>query len=155
VLVTGAAAVTMVEIVQQIPVSPTWELIQSFSIFVSHLSEVAQQYAHYLDGKNLIGPFVGLDRFYKGQGLYGLAEPWCQLCLNVIRERYGNEHPGIAISLNSLASLYQSQGRYNDAEPLYEEALAMSKRLLGEEHPQTAVIAENLENCRNSKPGSS
>jgi tetratricopeptide (TPR) repeat protein len=142
----AAIAVTMVEIAQLIPKTPTLEMIQSFSIFVSHLSEVAQQYAHSLDDENLIWPFVGLGRFYEGQGLYGLAEPWFELCLEVIRERHGDssEHPTVAVSLNNLALLYDSQGRYSEAEPLYLKALAMWKRLLGEEHPSVATSLNNL-----------
>ncbi len=140
----AAIAVTMVEIAQQIPDSPTLEMIQSFSIFVSHLSEVAKQYAHCLNDESLIWPFIGLGRFYNGQGLYGLAEPWYQLCLKVMRECYGDGYTSMAMSLNNLAGLYKSQGRYSEAEPLYLEALAMYKRLLGDEHPEVATSLNNL-----------
>jgi tetratricopeptide (TPR) repeat protein len=146
-----AIAVTMAKISQLIPQTPTLEIIQSFSIFVSHLSEVAQQYAHSLDDENLIWPFVGLGRFYEGQGLYGLAEPWFELCLEVIRERFGGEHPDVASSLNSLASLYQSQGRYSEAEPLLVKALEMHKQLLGDEHPNMASSLNNLAYLYNSQ----
>jgi tetratricopeptide (TPR) repeat protein len=137
-----AIAVTMVEIAQQIPDTPTLEMIQSLSVFVPHLSVVAQQYAHCLKNDNLIWPFIGLGRFYASQGLYGLAEPWYQLYLKTVREHV--EHPDVARIWYSLAVLYYSQGRYNEAEPLFLEALEMQKRLMVEEHPDLARSLNNL-----------
>ncbi|MHC5833627.1 MAG: tetratricopeptide repeat protein, partial [Nostoc sp.] len=88
-----------------------------------------------LSDDDLIWPFVGLARFYQGQGAYAQALPWCEKCLSSTKKRFGDEHPDVATSLNNLAALYDLQGRYSDAEPLYIQALEMKKRLLGDEHP--------------------
>jgi len=97
-----------------------------------------------LSDEDLIWPFVGLGRFYSGQGAYEQALPWYRKCVSAIGERLGQEHPSVASSLNNLAGLYSSQGRYAEAQPLYQEALEMSKRLLGEEHPSVALSLNNL-----------
>jgi tetratricopeptide (TPR) repeat protein/CHAT domain-containing protein len=62
-----------------------------------------------------------------------------------IREKaLGSEHPGVAQSLNNLASLYQAQGRYAEAEPLYRRSLAIYEKALGPDHPDVAQSFNNL-----------
>ena len=85
--------------------------------------------------EDLIWPFVGLGRFYEGQGNYSEALPWWEKCLSVVQERLGSEHPSVATSLNNLAGLYKSQGKYEEAEPYYQQSLEMYRKLLGSEHP--------------------
>jgi tetratricopeptide (TPR) repeat protein len=134
----------MVEIAQGIAQRPTQETIQALVPMMPHLAEVAEQYTACLADDELLWPFVGLGRFYDGQGLYTLAEPWYALCLTKTQERFGAEHPDVATSLNNLAGLYRAQGRYSEVEPLYQNALEMRQRLLGTEHPDVATSLNNL-----------
>ncbi|MFB2973992.1 tetratricopeptide repeat protein [Aerosakkonema sp. BLCC-F183] len=141
----------IVKISQEIPESPTLDLIESLKVKIPHLAEVAQNLTNVLSDEDLIWPFVGLGRFYNGQGFYALAEPWQKQCLAVVKAKLGEFHPDVAQSLNNLANLYYSQGRYQEAEPLYQEALAMRKRLLGEFHPNVAQSLNDLALLYNSQ----
>ena len=146
-----AVAAVMVAITQDIPSSPTVELITRVKDAIPHLAEIAQNLIDAVSDENLILVFVGLDRFYSGQGLYTLAESWCQQCVSVVQTRLGEEHPDVATSYNNLAALYNYQGRYQDAEPLLKKALELSQRLLGEEHPDVATSYDNLALLYNSQ----
>ncbi|WYM03508.2 MAG: tetratricopeptide repeat protein [Gloeotrichia echinulata CP02] len=139
-----AFAAAIVKKAEEIPATPTREVIESVQDTIPHLQEVAQNLIDVVKDEDLIWVFVGLGRFYEGQGLYGLAEPWYEQCLSAVKARLGEEHPHVAASLNNLAELYRSQGNYTAAEPLYLQALAMYKRLLGEEHPDVATSLNNL-----------
>ncbi len=59
-------------------------------------------------------------------------------------EKFGNQDPRLAISLNNLAELYRAQGKYSEAEPLYQRALAIDEKALGPEHPDLATDLNNL-----------
>jgi hypothetical protein len=72
---------------------------------------VAQNVTDAVSDEDLIWVFTGLGRFYNGQGLYAIAEPWYNQCVEVVKTRLGEEHPSVAASLNNLALLYNSQGR--------------------------------------------
>ncbi|MEH1912811.1 tetratricopeptide repeat protein, partial [Nostoc sp.] len=124
----------MVAVAKDIPETPTLIEIAKVTLAIPHLAGTATAYQAWLSDDDLIWPFVGLARFYQGQGAYVQALPWREQSLSSARKRFGDEHPSVATSLNNLALLYESQGRYSDAEPLYIEALAMTKRLLGDEH---------------------
>ncbi|MEH1900710.1 MAG: tetratricopeptide repeat protein [Nostoc sp.] len=134
----------MVAIAEDIPETPTLIEIAQATLAIPHLGETATVYQAWLSDDDLIWPFVGLARFYKGQGAYVQALPWREQSLSAARKRFGDEHPDVATSLNNLALLYKSQGRYSDAEPLYIKALTMRKRLLGDEHPDVATSLNNL-----------
>ncbi|MEA5583057.1 tetratricopeptide repeat protein, partial [Nodularia harveyana UHCC-0300] len=140
----GSVSQVMVAVAQEIPQTPTVEEINAVSLAIPHLAEVANHLIPYVSDEDLISPFFGLSRFYQGQGLYTLAEPWYQQCLLTTKDRLGDNHPDVATSLNNLALLYESQGRYDQAEPLYLQALELYKRLLGENHPSVATSLNNL-----------
>ena len=88
--------------------------------------------------------FVTLGRFYKGKGLYQVAEFWYQQLVKVCQTLFTGDHPHVATSLNNLAGLYHSQGKYSEAEPLYLDALEMTKRLFTGDHPDVATSLNNL-----------
>ena len=134
----------MVLLSQDVPQPPNLTEIAKVAPAIPHIAEAATTLKAWLVDEDLIWPFVGLGRFYEGQGAYDQAAPWQEQCLAATRDRFGEEHPSVALSLNNLAYLYRSQGRYSEAEPLYVEALAMKKRLLGEEHPSVALSLNNL-----------
>ncbi|MBO1050787.1 MAG: tetratricopeptide repeat protein [Dolichospermum sp. DET73] len=134
----------MVNIAQEIPAQPIQKDIQRFKLAIPHLQEVADHLLDTVSDENLIWPFVGVKRFYQGQGLYNDAEPWLKKCVLLLKQRLGNDHPHVATSLNNLAALYESQGRYNEAEPLYQQALALRQKLLGNDHFAVAASLNNL-----------
>jgi tetratricopeptide (TPR) repeat protein len=133
-----------VRVAQQIPLTPTRDAVERVLPVIPHLTEAATTLHPWVEDENLFWPFIGLGRFYKGQGAYAQAQPWFEQCLAVCRERLGEEHPYVAASLNNLAGLYKSQGKYEKAEPLYVKSLELYKRLLGEEHPHVAESLNNL-----------
>jgi tetratricopeptide (TPR) repeat protein len=134
----------MVKKAQEIPSSPTQELIRSVKDAIPHLAEVAQNLTDAITDENLIWAFIGNARFYSGQGLYALAEPWLEQCVSVVKIHLGEEHPDVATSYNNLAALYHDQGRYSEAEPLYIKALELRQKLSGQEHPSVATSYNNL-----------
>jgi tetratricopeptide (TPR) repeat protein len=139
-----AFAETIIAIAKLIPDSPTQNLIASVKDAIPHLAFIAQNLTDAVSDENLMWVFIGLYRFYSGQGLYVIAEPWCEQCVSVVQTRLGEEHPDVAASYNNLAALYQSQGRYSEAELLYIKALKICQRLLGEEHPSVTTSYNNL-----------
>ncbi|MEH1967246.1 tetratricopeptide repeat protein, partial [Nostoc sp.] len=152
-------ATAMITLAQSLPDSPNSKQIGFFSDFVFHLEDLAQRLIAEIDKQaketqiislgsipndRVIWVFLGTGRFYKGQGLYKLAEPWYEECVNVYKVLFDGDHPDVASSLNNLAGLYESQGRYSEAEPLYSDALAMTKRLFDGDHPNVATSLNNL-----------
>jgi len=135
---------TFMEIAQTIPESPTLEFINSVKVAIPHLTEIAENLTDVVSDENLFWAFTGLVSFYKGQGLYALASPWCQQCVSAVKLRLGGNHLDYATSLNNLAALYDSQGKYEQAEPLYIQALGLTKQLLGENHPHYALSLNNV-----------
>jgi tetratricopeptide (TPR) repeat protein len=64
--------------------------------------------------------------------------------LAVRRKLFGNKHPAVASSLNSLAYAFCFQGRLVEAEAVAREALAVCKELFGNEHPNVANALDTL-----------
>jgi tetratricopeptide (TPR) repeat protein len=129
---------------QQIPEVPTREVVERVLPVIPHLAEVVTILHAWVEDENLIQPFVGLGRFYEGQGAYTQAQPWFEQSLSVCWQRLGEEHPYVAASLNNLALLYASQGKYNQSEPLVAQALELNERFLGEDYPDVALSLNNL-----------
>ena len=129
---------------RDIPQSPHPTDVAPFELTVPHWVEVAENLTPVLEDGELTWSFIGLARFYAGQGLYELALPWGEKCLQAVTNQLGAEHLDITTSYNNLAYLYKSQGRYQEAEPLYARALMLRKRILGENHPDVATSYNNL-----------
>ncbi|NEO45275.1 MAG: tetratricopeptide repeat protein [Moorea sp. SIO4A3] len=134
----------MVAVAKEIPERPTRDDITAVTPAIPHLKEAATVLTDWLRDEDLILPFVGLGRFYEGQGTYYQAEPWYQQCLEITRNRLGQNHPDVAESLNKLAVIYWYLGRYDEAEPLYKQALEMRTQLLGDDHTDVATSLNNL-----------
>ncbi|MGB3755675.1 MAG: tetratricopeptide repeat protein [Rivularia sp. (in: cyanobacteria)] len=137
---------SFIEIAQTIPESPTLQFINSVKNAIPHLTEVGENHLDALSDTNLFWVLYSLGEFYKGQGLYTLAQPWYEQCVSELKSRLGVNHPSTASSLNNLAILYKNMGRYEEAEPIYKQALDLRKQLLGENHPDTASSLNNLAN---------
>ncbi|MBC7515894.1 MAG: tetratricopeptide repeat protein [Alkalinema sp. FL-bin-369] len=134
----------LVAIAQDVPSQPTLAEVAELGPTLPHLKAVANKFCGMLSGEDLIWPFSAIARFYDGQGLYGLAEPWYEQSVEITRSALGEEHPDYAISVNNLAGLYCAQGRYGEAEPLYLKALGIKRSALGEEHTSYATSLNNL-----------
>ncbi|MEH2418973.1 tetratricopeptide repeat protein [Nostoc sp.] len=149
----------MIAVAQILPNSPTSKQIGFFSYFVSHLEDLAQRLIAEINKRaketqlislalvpndEVIWVFVGIGRFYEGQGLYKLAQPWREQCLNVSQALFNGDHPHVTGSLNNLALLYNSQGRYSQAEYLYIQALEIRRRLFNSDHFDLATSLNNL-----------
>ena len=135
---------SFIEISKTIPETTTLEFINSVKNAIPHLQEVLENLIDAISDENLYYAFTGLARFYYGQGLYTLAEPWLQQCVSTVRSRLGVNHLDTATSINNLAYLYFNQGKYEQAESLLIQALELIKQLLGENHPSTASSLNNL-----------
>ncbi|MEG4625212.1 tetratricopeptide repeat protein [Microcoleus sp. w1-18aA5] len=138
-------------VADQIPESPTYQRIQIAAPAIPHVAEIAKDkdLRDLLNDKYLTVPFVGLGRFYEGQGLYAQALPWFEQCLSVTRSHFGSEHSQVATSLSNLACAYKALGRYSEVEPLLVEALELDKRLLGEQNVCVSISLINLASLYN------
>ncbi|UCE60223.1 MAG: tetratricopeptide repeat protein [Phycisphaerales bacterium] len=85
-----------------------------------------------------------LGTTYMTLGLYDRAESMLRPALALRQSVFGDEHLGVAESLDGLAALLYHSGRLSEAEPLYREALAMWRKLLGDENPHLAAGLNNL-----------
>ncbi|KST62267.1 NB-ARC domain-containing protein [Mastigocoleus testarum BC008] len=129
---------------KKIPETPTSKHIDSVKDAIPHLTEVAENLTSAISDEDLGWVFIGLGKFYQGQGLYRLAEPWYGKYVELIKSRCGENDPKYATSLAWLAFLYEIQGRYSEAEPLYEKGLEMRKQLFERDHPNVASSLNNL-----------
>ena len=135
-----------IEIGDTIPETTTLEIINSVKSAIPHLTEVAENHLDAVSDENLYPVFIGLGKFYQGQGLYALAEPWYEKYVEVVNSHFGENDSKYATSLNWLGYLYKAQGKYEEAEPLYKQALELRKQLLGENHPDYASSLNLLAN---------
>ena len=79
----GRFCQVMVAEAQKIPEILTRKQIKVFSSAIPHLAEVATTLTNWIEDEDLILPFLGLSRFYQGQGAYEQAEPWLEQCLSL------------------------------------------------------------------------
>ncbi|MGD1948907.1 MAG: tetratricopeptide repeat protein [Leptolyngbyaceae cyanobacterium] len=134
----------MVSLAKSIGQSSTKELTQQLTPVIPHIEETIRVWKGSLSDEDFFYPFSGLTFFYYSQGTYDLGVSSATEGFSAVKERFGDEHPSVATSLNNLAALYRSQGRYEQAEPLYQESLELLKKLLGDEHPDVATSLNNL-----------
>jgi tetratricopeptide (TPR) repeat protein len=141
-----AFVAAIVAVAERIPESPIRQQIQDFGSAMPHVAQVVEDknLRDLLKDKDLIMPFLGLGRFYAGQGLYDQAAPWFEQCLSFSQTRLGLDHFDVSVSLNNLGNLYCEQGRYIEAESLLVQALELSERLLGKDHPEIVANLNTL-----------
>ncbi|MBD2680460.1 MULTISPECIES: tetratricopeptide repeat protein [Nostoc] len=151
-------ATAMIALVQILPASPTSKHIEGLRNVIPHLEDLGNRliaeieeakeaqiiYSASVPNDGVAWVFDGVGRFYEGQGLYQLAEPWYKKCVKVCELMFANDHPYVAASLDHLAAFYHSQGRYTQAEPLCIQALEMTKRLFADDHLHVATSLNNL-----------
>lgn len=83
----------LIEIAQTISHVTTSEIINSVKNAIPHLTEVGENHLDAVRNENLCSVFLGLGRFYRGQGLYTLAQPWYEQCKSEVKSRLGENHP--------------------------------------------------------------
>ena len=138
----------MVAVAKKIPQTPTRDDITAVTPAIPHLKEAAKVLTDWLRDEDFFWPFVGLGRFYEGQGTYDQAELWRHECLEITKRRLGQNHVWVGASLNNLGLLYWSMGRYDEAETDYEKALEIAEGQLGLNHPNTVTCRQSLEILR-------
>jgi tetratricopeptide (TPR) repeat protein len=129
---------------QELPETPTRMQQEGFAPVVPHLAEVGHRLLEWVEPEALIWVFIGLGRYYQGQGAYAQAKQSYEQSLNECRIRLGVEHLATLISMNYLASTLYSQGDYLGARQLQEQVLEAHRCMLGEEHPDTLPLMSNL-----------
>ena len=77
----------------------------------------------------------------RNKGQHEQAEASACEALNTRQRLTGNEHGGVASSLDQLAGILEDRGQYKEAETRAEEALAIRRRLLG---PRNEKVADSL-----------
>ena len=60
------------------------------------------------------------------------------------RDRLGDDHGNVWVTVAYLAEALRNMGRYAEARELDEDTLARRRRVLGEDHPNTLASANNL-----------
>lgn len=83
----------------------------------------------------------------RDQGAYKEAMPLFERSLAINEKQLGPQHPHVAASLNTLASLLQDQGAYEQARLLYERSLAICTAKLSAEHRYTRTAREGFNEC--------
>jgi tetratricopeptide (TPR) repeat protein len=139
-----ALAAALAGIARKIPQELSPEMAVALAPISAHLATVVQHYCHRLDDQNLIWPFIGLGRFYQAQRLFSLAEPWWQACLTTTQQRFGDNHPDVAFSLNNLALICRYRGYGQKAEAFYQRFIEKIGQLFEEDHPTLATGLNNL-----------
>jgi len=135
---------TVSEAAKKIPESLSLDLIEELGALVPHLAELMTALIDFLDKDKIVDSFVGLGRFYEGQGLYEQAENWYKACLLETEKRFDSNHVAVASSLSNLGNIYRSQGQYEDSEPLLTKALKLRQELFVPEHADIANSLNDL-----------
>ena len=117
----------IVDVANKMPRYITVEKVKEVEIDILHITEIADNLAEHLSDDDLITPFTKLGLFYKDQGLYPLAQPWCEKGKEIAEKRLEKNNSDIAIVCNNLALLYNLQGKYEAAESLYLQAIEIDK----------------------------
>ncbi|MEW6498502.1 MAG: hypothetical protein AB1589_39290 [Cyanobacteriota bacterium] len=71
----------MTEVAKQIPEAFNRDLIAATIPAIPHMTEAAIAQTNFIRDEDLIWSFIGLGRFYRGQGFYKRAEFWFKQCL--------------------------------------------------------------------------
>ncbi|WP_176722473.1 tetratricopeptide repeat protein [Candidatus Thiosymbion oneisti] len=77
-------------------------------------------------------------------GDYGIAKDYLEQALAGDLERYGEDHPNVAIDRGNLGMVWYALGEYQKAIGYYEQALASHLQTYGEDHPDVAIRRNNL-----------
>ena len=71
--------------VQQVDIDG--DMTASLGVAAAFVVEVAEVLANHINDKDFIAPYIGLGRFYRGQGFYDRARSWYEKCLAIAHWR--------------------------------------------------------------------
>ncbi|MBC6418766.1 MAG: tetratricopeptide repeat protein, partial [Prochloron sp. SP5CPC1] len=135
----------LIGVANRVPETVTVEVVEGVQEALPHLVEAATHLTDWIENDiDRIPLFIALGRIAQYQSRWEDAENWFQEYVTFAQQRFGENHPYTAGSLNNLAGLYQAMGRYTEAEPLLKRALAITEEELGANHPYTATCLNNL-----------
>ncbi|MBO3462107.1 tetratricopeptide repeat protein [Aetokthonos hydrillicola] len=144
--IKGAFVEYFVAIAKIIPRAPTLKLIQSVKDDMPHLTELKERLIGAVNDEDLTHVFIGLARFYEGQGLYALAQPLLEQSLSVMGSRLGDDHPVVTDSRHYLAKIHQLQGQYSRSVNILEYILSKLRLDVGHIDAKVADILGSLGN---------
>jgi tetratricopeptide (TPR) repeat protein/CHAT domain-containing protein len=85
-----------------------------------------------------------LGWIYYDVGEARLALEYYEQALSIDKEVYGERHPNVAITLNSIGGAWVAMGEPKKALGYYEQALSIGKEMYGERHPNVAATLNNI-----------
>jgi tetratricopeptide (TPR) repeat protein len=85
-----------------------------------------------------------VGQYYSGQAENAAAERLFRSQLSVFEKACGADHPGTAMSLNSLGLVLRQQGDLTGAQRLHERALEIREKMLGPQNPATGQSLQNV-----------
>ncbi|UJB70620.1 tetratricopeptide repeat protein [Acaryochloris sp. 'Moss Beach'] len=132
------------QISKQIPQTPNREQILEITPTIPHLTEVTTTWLDSLSNESLICAFVGLGKFYEGQGFYREAKTWYEKCTQVIKQKSRENLSLLASIQGHLARIHQLQGQYNESEKLYKQVLKIQEKSFQISSPEIAETLNDL-----------
>ncbi len=84
-----------------------------------------------------------LAQVYAHGQQWALAKQTYERALEIDRRILGDDHPRVAMRLNTLATVAQSVGDLKRAETLYRDAIRRDERAYGDLHPETGAARGN------------
>ena len=85
-----------------------------------------------------------LGRAYSARGQLDRADAMFSDVLALTRQRFGDDHPMVAVGLEGLGWSSFNRGDYEQARQRFEEALRIRRRVLGERHASVGTTLANL-----------
>ena len=134
----------MAQLAQQISQNPNREQILEIAPSIPHLTEVTTTWLDSLNYETLTLSFVGLGKFYEGQGSYREARAWYERCIQIVKQKFQDEPIGLSLIQGHLARIYQLQGQYDDSEKLHRQALSIQEKFLQASSPEIAQSLNDL-----------
>lgn len=139
-----AFVATMAEAAEKIPARLTKEMIEQLTASIPHIQEAGANLQEFLDDANHVWLFVGPARFYEEQSAFQEAQQLLNKGCEVVKQRFGGDHPKVAVFLSNLAQIYLHQGLYVEAKPLLEQVLRIDLSVYGRLDLEVAVDLNNL-----------
>lgn len=123
-----AFAVAMSEEAKQISDTPNLNTFKSLTFAIRHIEKAAKATDPLLNNEKFYWLFIGLARFYNGQGLYTLVERWCKRGLLVGKTLFGDAEYSEVREAVAILGLFQAKvlrikGEYQLALEKHQESL--------------------------------
>jgi tetratricopeptide (TPR) repeat protein len=132
----------------------TWESLNKKGVLAFHESRYAEAEKHFIEALKLAEVFplndnrrhfilYQLGEIYRIQSKVDEYELLLKQIIAIDENRFGSEHPNVALGLNNLAGIYRERGKNEKAEALLKQALKILEGALGTEHPLVGNILEH------------